>query len=141
MADGGVRAPVMTMIGAIALLLACQLAGEAIHRLTGLPLPGSVIGLVLLLAWLAAVPRERPTLQAVSGWLTAHLSIMFVPAAVGLIEEGRPLSRYGVGIVVATAISTLLTMAVTALVFRWAVARFGSAEGIADGKATGEVGP
>ena len=41
------------MIGAIALLLVCQLAGEAVHRLTGLPLPGSVIGMVLLLAWLA----------------------------------------------------------------------------------------
>ena len=38
------------MIGAIALLLVCQLAGEIIHRLTGLPLPGSVIGMVLLLA-------------------------------------------------------------------------------------------
>lgn len=115
----------MTMIGAIALLLFCQLAGEILHRLTGLPLPGSVIGLLLLLAWLALVPKERPTLKAVTAWLTAHLSIMFVPAAVGLIDEGGPLSRYGVGILAATAVSTLLTMAVTALVFRWAVSRFG----------------
>ncbi|MFB7881232.1 CidA/LrgA family protein [Brevundimonas diminuta] len=106
------------MIGAIALLLVCQLAGEGIHRLTGLPLPGSVIGMVLLLAWLALVPRERLTLTQVTGWLTAHLSIMFVPAAVGVMEEGAILSRYGVGIVVAVAVSTLLTLAVTALVFR-----------------------
>lgn len=106
------------MIGAIALLLVCQLAGEAIHRLTGLPLPGAVIGMVLLLAWLAFVPRERLTLTQVTGWLTAHLSIMFVPAAVGVMEEGAILSRYGLGIVVAVVISTLLTLAVTALVFR-----------------------
>ena len=106
------------MIGAIALLLVCQLAGEAVHRLTGLPLPGSVIGMVLLLAWLAFVPRERLTLTQVTGWLTAHLSIMFVPAAVGLMEEGAILSRYGLGIVVAVVVSTLLTLAVTALVFR-----------------------
>lgn len=106
------------MIGAIALLLVCQLAGEVIHRLTGLPLPGSVIGMVLLLAWLAFVPRERLTLTQVTGWLTAHLSIMFVPAAVGVMEEGAILSRYGLGIVVAVAVSTLLTLAVTALVFR-----------------------
>ena len=106
------------MIGAIALLLVCQLAGEVIHRLTGLPLPGSVIGMVLLLAWLALVPRERLTLTQVTGWLTAHLSIMFVPAAVGVMEEGAILSRYGVGIVVAVVVSTLLTLAVTALVFR-----------------------
>ena len=106
------------MIGAIALLLVCQLAGEAVHRLTGLPLPGSVIGMVLLLAWLAFVPRERLTLTQVTGWLTAHLSIMFVPAAVGVMEEGAILSRYGLGILVAVVVSTLLTLAVTALVFR-----------------------
>ncbi|MBB3870781.1 holin-like protein [Brevundimonas mediterranea] len=115
----------MTMLAAIALLMTCQLMGEVIHRVTGLPLPGSVIGLVLLLGWLALVPRERPTLKAVTAWLTAHLSIMFVPAAVGLIDEGEPLSRYGIGILAATAVSTLLTMVVTALVFRWAVTRFG----------------
>ena len=46
-------------------LLVCLLAGEAIHRLTGLPLPGSVIGLGLLLAWLGLVRRERPTLGLV----------------------------------------------------------------------------
>ena len=106
------------MIGAIALLLVCQLAGEAVHRLTGLPLPGSVIGMVLLLAWLALVPRERLTLTQVTGWLTAHLSIMFVPAAVGVMEEGAILSSYGLGIIVAVVVSTLLTLAVTALVFR-----------------------
>ncbi len=122
----------MTMIGAIALLLFCQLAGEVIHRLTGLPLPGSVIGLMLLLAWLALIPKERPTLKAVTAWLTAHLSIMFVPAAVGLIEEGGPLSRYGVGILLATAVSTLLTMVVTAVVFRWAIKHFGPAESEAE---------
>lgn len=61
------------MIGAIALLLVCQLAGEVIHRLTSLPLPGSVIGMVLLLGWLGLVPRERLTLTQVTGWLTAHL--------------------------------------------------------------------
>ncbi|MDK2748541.1 MAG: CidA/LrgA family protein [Brevundimonas sp.] len=113
------------MLAAIALLMTCQLMGEVIQRVTGLPLPGSVIGLVLLLGWLALVPRERPTLKAVTAWLTAHLSIMFVPAAVGLIDEGEPLSRYGIGILAATAVSTLLTMVVTALVFRWAVTRFG----------------
>lgn len=111
------------MIAAIGLLLLCQLAGEIIHRLSGVPLPGSVIGMVLLVCWLAMVRRPRPTLDAVTGWLTAHLSIMFVPAAVGLIEQGPALSRYGVGLAVAAAASTLLTMAVTVSVFAWALMR------------------
>ena len=117
----------MSMIGAVALLLACQLAGEALHVATGLPLPGSVTGMLLLIGWLALVPRERPSLTAVTGWLTAHLAIMFVPAAVGVMEEGALLTRYGLALVTATAVSTLATMAVTVLVFRWALARCGDA--------------
>ena len=44
------------MIGAIALLLVCQLAGEVIHRLTGLPLPGSVIGTFRIVPGLPFTP-------------------------------------------------------------------------------------
>ena len=110
----------MSMIGAITLLLVCQLLGEAVHRLTGLPLPGAVIGMVLLIGWLALRQRERPTLTAVAGWLTSHLSVMFVPAAVGVIDEGATLSHYGIGLLVATVTSTVLTMVVTVIVFRWA---------------------
>ncbi|AKH41988.1 holin-like protein [Altererythrobacter atlanticus] len=114
------------MFDAIALLLICQLTGEIIHRGLGIPLPGSVIGMMLLIGWLASVQRERPSLTAVSGWLTAHLSIMFVPAAVGLIDEGPVLSRYGIGLLLATAVSTILTMVVSVLVFLWALRRFSS---------------
>jgi len=121
----------MTMIGAIALLFSCQLLGDSIHHLTGLPLPGPVIGMLILLVWLGVMRRERPTLSAVSGWLTAHLSIMFIPAAVGLIEEGNAIARYGVGLVVATSISVILTMVVSAFVFRWAVRRIEPEDGVA----------
>lgn len=114
------------MIGAISLLLVCQFIGECVHSLTGLPLPGSVIGMVLLIFWLALTRRQQPALDAVTSWLAANLSIMFVPAAVGLIEEGEMLRRYGVGIVVATAASTLLTMTVTVLCFRRALRRVGT---------------
>lgn len=117
------------MIGAIALLLICQLLGEVVRRAAGVPLPGAVIGMLILIGWLALVRRERPTLTAVTAWLTAHLSIMFVPAAVGLIEEGEALRRYGVGLAVATGVSTILTMIVTVLVFRWALRRVEGGEG------------
>ena len=113
------------MVDAIALLFACQLLGEIIHRLTGLPLPGAVIGMLLLIGWLAAVRRERPALVAVTTWLTGHLAILFVPAAVGVIEEGGTLSRYGVGLELATVVSTILTMVVSVLVFRWALRKCG----------------
>lgn len=114
-----------TMIGAIALLLACQLAGEAIQRVSGLPLPGPVIGMGLLLGWLALWPKERPTLDQVTAWLTAHLSVLFVAAAVGLMQEGPILSRHGLAIAAATVVSTVLTIMVTAWTFRLVASRLG----------------
>jgi len=105
------------VIAAIALLFVCLLVGEVIHRLTGVPLPGSIIGLGLLLGWLALVRKERPTLTVVSAWLTAHLSIMLLPSAVGVIDQGPMLARHGLGIVTAIAVSTVLTLGVTAWVF------------------------
>ncbi|RYF73850.1 MAG: CidA/LrgA family protein, partial [Comamonadaceae bacterium] len=45
------------MLQAFALLLLCQLAGDAFARVSGLPLPGAVVGLVLLLAGLLALGR------------------------------------------------------------------------------------
>lgn len=111
------------MLAAIALLLACQLAGEILHRLTGLALPGPVFGMLILLGWLSLRRRDRPELDRVAGWLIAQLSIMFLPAAVGIMEQGPLLSRYGLPIALATMVSTLLTLAVTALVFRAAAGR------------------
>ena len=113
------------MVAAITLLLACQLIGEAINRLTGLPLPGPVIGMFLLLAWLKLRPGERPALKAVTGWLIAHFSILFVPATMGLVDQGPALSAHGVAIIVACVASTLLTIAVTALTFQWVARRSG----------------
>ncbi|GAB0119021.1 CidA/LrgA family protein [Acidisoma sp. 7E03] len=110
----------MSMIGAISLLFVCEFLGDVLRRAAGLPLPGSVLGMLVLLAWLAALRRERQTLTQVTRWLTAHLSVMFVPAAVGLVTQGAVLSRYGLGLAVATAVSVLLTLVVTVLVFHWA---------------------
>lgn len=116
------------MVGAIAQLFVFLLAGEALHRLSGLPVPGAVIGMVLLVIWLASVRGDRTRLESVSSWLTAHLSVMFVPAAVGIMEEGGVFARFGTALVVATTVSTLLTIVVTALVMRWALARFAPTE-------------
>lgn len=114
------------MAGAVVLLLLCQLCGVLLNRL-GVPVPGPVLGMGVLLIWLGLVRRERPSLEKVTGWLTAHLPIMFVPAAVGLMDEGPILKAHGLPILLATLVSTALTIIVTALVFRWSMRRMGLA--------------
>ncbi|MFZ1327223.1 MAG: CidA/LrgA family protein [Candidatus Contendobacter sp.] len=103
------------MIGALALLLALQLVGEAIVRVSGAPLPGPVVGMVLLfvgLRWREGLPDS---LRATTETLLSHLSLLFVPAGVGIVQYGALLAEEWLAILAAVLVSTLLTVAVTAL--------------------------
>ncbi len=110
------------MIQAMLPLLLCQLAGEAISRALHLPLPGPVLGLILILIgftlWPPLIARVRDTAQ---GFLN-HLSLLFVPAGVGVVGHLDELGKTGPRLLVALVVSTILAIAVGALTFA-AVAR------------------
>lgn len=81
-------------------ILLCQLAGELVVRLTGLPAPGPVVGLVCFLV-LLRVRRPvagSPTVEAAQA-LLRHLSLLFVPAGVGIITLLAMLSGQWVAVV------------------------------------------
>jgi putative effector of murein hydrolase LrgA (UPF0299 family) len=114
------------MLRAFAILLTCQLVGEAITRGLELPLPGPVLGLVILVAILFAAERWRlvdsatideTSLGKVSNGLIATLGILFVPAGVGVIQEAGLLGKYGAALAAALLVSTVLTLVVTVWVF------------------------
>lgn len=108
------------MILALTLLLACQLAGEALARLLALPIPGPVIGMALLflgLRWRPSAALEGAPLATVSGVLLAHLSLLFVPAGAGIVRHAGSLMVHGPGLLAALVLSTALTLVVTAVVF------------------------
>lgn len=116
------------MIQAIALLLAFQLAGEASVRALGLGLPGPVLGMALLLVTFLLVPRLFALVAATAQGLLGHLSLLFVPAGVGIVGHLGRLGADGGPVALAIVVSTALAIAVGALVFV-AVARLtGSTE-------------
>ncbi len=104
------------MLGQITLLLVCQLAGEVIARLLGLPVPGPVIGMVILFAGLMVAGRVPDDLEKVGRGLLVNLSLLFVPAGVGIMVHFHRLAEEWLPISVAVLASTLVTIAVTALV-------------------------
>ena len=123
------------MLQAFAFLLLCQLAGEGVTRGLGLPVPGPVIGLVLMAIGLLTAQRlgliraedvEATALGRTATGLLGHLSLLFVPAGVGIVQHGGTLLRNGIALVIALVVSTVLSLAVTAFVFR-AVARLARA--------------
>ncbi len=113
------------MIEAILILLVSQLAGEALTRGLGLPVPGPVLGMALLFTALQVRARLRPDapgvetlpLGAVAAFLLANLSLLFVPAGAGIMSHAATLAKHGAGLIVALVLSTAVTLAVTALVF------------------------
>ena len=110
------------MINAISLLFVCQLAGEVVVRASGLPFPGPVLGMGLLFAGLLARGRSDASLDAAADTILRHLSLLFVPAAVGVMQQAGLIAANWLAISAALVLSTLFTLLVTVTVFR-AVAR------------------
>ena len=108
----------MAILHALALLLAFQLIGEAATFALALPVPGPVLGMTLLLAAVTLrrdlLARLRPTTST----LLTHLSLLFVPAGVGVMVHGARLATEGLAIVGAILASTVLALAATALTVR-----------------------
>lgn len=110
------------MISALTLILGFQLAGEILSRALHLPLPGPVLGMAGLLVSLAAVPRLAVVVRPTAQGLLANLSLLFVPAGVGMVGHLDLLASKGAPLLLALVVSTVLAITVGALTFR-AVAR------------------
>ena len=109
------------MLQALTVILLCQLAGETISAASGLPLPGPVIGMVILFLVLTVRKGVPKDIGAVGDALLANLSLLFVPAGVGIMQHAARLEDEALAVIVALVGSTLVTIAATALV----MARFG----------------
>ncbi len=128
--------PPSAMLEAFFILCLCQLVGETLARLLSLPVPGPVIGMALLFAALqlrsawrpdAPATQDRP-IGSVSAFLLANLSLLFVPAGVGIVAQLPVLASHGVGLSIALAVSTLISLSVTALVFAALSRRFSGSD-------------
>lgn len=115
-----------SMIASLSLILLCQLFGEVVVRGLGLPLPGPVLGLVLLLllllardrfAVLARGPLQGDGVESASRGLLANLSLLFVPAGVGVVQKLDLIAEHGLAIAVVLAISVIVTLLVTVATF------------------------
>lgn len=107
----------MRALHGITWLLALQSLGEVVSRLLQLPLPGPVVGMVLLLPALHW-PVVRTPVAACADFLLSHLSLLFVPVGVGVMTHLGLVSAYGVRMLLVVVLSTWIGMAVTALVLR-----------------------
>lgn len=105
------------MVLNFALILAFQLVGEVTSRALALPVPGPVIGMALLLASFMIAPKLAVRMLETTKGLLAHLSLLFVPAGVGVISHAEALGQSGAAMMTALVLSTALALAAGALTF------------------------
>ncbi|MBX9905103.1 MAG: CidA/LrgA family protein [Burkholderiales bacterium] len=106
------------MLGALTVLLVFQLIGEVLVQFAGLPIPGPVIGLLLLFLSLCVRGGLAVPLRDTANGILQHLSLLFVPAGVGVMVHFSRVSGEWLPILAATIISTALAIGVSALVMQ-----------------------
>ena len=111
------------MIPALATLLVCQLIGEALVRTLAVPVPGPVVGMAGLLLALVLRPAWLAALNPTTATLLQHLSLLFVPAGVGVMLHLQRLGQEALAIGVALVLSTWIGLASAALTMAWLMQR------------------
>ncbi len=111
------------MLIALTTLLAFQLAGEVLARLLALPVPGPVLGFLVLFIALAAGRLRAPRLETTADNLLRHLPLLFVPAGVGVMQHQARIAAEVLPIATAVLISTALSLVVGVVVFRYSARR------------------
>jgi len=116
--------------GQIALLGAIWLIGEAVVRATGLPLPGGIVGLALLLGLLATRRISLLSLRRGANWFLAEMLLFFVPAVLAVLNYPQLLGLLGLKILIVILGGTVAVMGVTAMTVemssRWRARHGGS---------------
>nr|WP_319390084.1 CidA/LrgA family protein [uncultured Cohaesibacter sp.] len=107
------------MLFYLTVILLCQLFGEALVVFFGLPVPGPVIGMALMFVGLLIKGSVPDGLSVVGESLLSHMSLLFIPAGVGIMVNAELIRRELLPISVSLVISTLLCVAVTGLLMSW----------------------
>lgn len=107
------------MLNSLTLILCCQLAGEFTVKATGITAPGPVIGMLILLVILLLKGTVQNELETTANSLLNNLSLLFVPAGVGLMLHFQLIGKEWLPITISLIVSTILTIAITGLMMVW----------------------
>lgn len=107
------------MIHTFVVLLIFQTLGESLAFAFSLPVPGPVIGMLLLFCYLLAKPSDADKLAPTTLEFLKHLSLLFIPAGVGIMVHAERVAAEWLPIVVSLVVSAVVSLVVTATVLRW----------------------
>jgi len=106
----------MLFINGLSILLLYQLMGEVTVRWLGLPVPGPVLAMIMLFVCLVIKGSTPASLQSSANTILSHLSLLFIPAGVGIMVHVERLQNEWLSISVAVLLSTIITLVFSASV-------------------------
>ena len=97
-------------LGQLAILWVIYAASTWLAKATGLPIPGNVLGVLLLFALLCLGVLKLEQVQLAADFLLKHLVFFFAAVAVGLMEWGSVFYDYGLILLAAIVLSAVLPL-------------------------------
>jgi holin-like protein len=117
------------MLYAFAGLLVLQLIGEALAQSLSLPLPGPLIGMLLLFGFLLQRGSVPAALQECTNGLLRNLMLLFIPAVTGVMLYFERVGQEWHAIFGASIAGAAVTMVVTVFTLRLMLRLTGGAQG------------
>ncbi len=111
----------MKYIKQFVIILIVSFLGEVLRAVLPLPVPASIYGLLLMLLALCTGVIPLDSVRETGRFLIEIMPLMFIPAAVGLIESWDKISPIVFELIVITAVSTVLVMVLSGRVTQWVI--------------------
>jgi holin-like protein len=106
----------MKLLRELLIILVIYFAGEILTRFFNLPVPGNIMGMILLIILLSTNVVKLEMVDTVANFLLDHLAFFFIPAGVGLLTSLVVIKDSLIRLLIVCFISTIITIAVTAIV-------------------------
>ena len=105
----------MKYLRQLAIILVICFVGEALNKLLNIPIPGNVIGMIIMLIALLSGVLKLEAIEDVTDFLLKHLAFFFVPAGVGIISSMDIIASNLIPLISVILLSTTVVMVVTGI--------------------------
>lgn len=105
------------------IIIAFSFAGELLHYSLPLPIPASIYGIILLFLALELKVLKVKDIRETSSFLIAVMPVMFIPAAVGLIDSWHAIANAWLQYIVVTVVSTFIVMGASGWITQFVIRR------------------
>lgn len=105
------------------IIIAFSFLGELLHYFLPLPIPASIYGIVLLFAALELKWVKVKDIRETSSFLIAVMPVMFIPAAVGLIDSWKSIGNSWLEYIIVTVLTTFVVMGVSGWITQFVIQR------------------